>query len=134
MASNLILSLVAGNAACSALAVLANGGFIDVYATTQPVNPETSPGGTSLVTLTLPNPAFGAPVAGVGTANTIAAQSIANTGTALWFRVTEANHTTPVFDGSVGISSGYDMNCNAVSLVSGAQFQVTSLTLTVPAL
>lgn len=131
MASNLKVSYSAANAQANALAALCNNGFIDIYSNTQPSTPETAAGATALATLQFGATAFGAASNGVITANAIASVTIANGGTAVWFRVTQSDHSTPVFDGSCG-TSGADMNINAVALVANATLQVSALTYTVP--
>ena len=131
MASNLNISLVAANTQATALSPLANSGFIDIYPGTQPANPETAAGVTALATFALPATFAASITNGVITANAITAVTIANSGTATWFRCWESNHTTPLFDGSVG-TSGADMNLNSVSLASGALLTISSLTFTVP--
>ena len=132
MATNLKVAIAAANTALNALAALANNGYIDVYATAQPSTPETAPGGTALATLQFGSTAFAAPSGGVLTANAIAAVTIANSGTALWFRVTQSDHSTPLWDGDVGTSAA-DMIIAATALVAGAQMAVSSLTFTLPA-
>ncbi len=132
MATNLKVSIAAANTALNALAALANGGYIDVYATAQPSTPETAPGGTALATLVLGSTAFAAASGGVLTANAISPVTIANTGTALWFRATESDHATPLWDGDIG-TSGADMILAATLLVAGARLSVSSLTITMPA-
>ena len=102
MASNLKLSLVGAQAQANAVAPLANNGFLDIYASAQPTSPETAPGGTALVTLPLPSTFAASIVAGVITAASIAAATAVLGGIALWFRITESDHSTPVLDGSVG--------------------------------
>jgi len=131
MASNLNISLVAAQAQATALAPLANTGFIDIYSGTQAATPETAPGVTALATFTLPATFASSITNGVITANAIGSVVISNSGTATWFRCWEANHTTPLFDGTVG-TSGCDMNLNSVALSSGASLQISSLTFTVP--
>ena len=131
MASNLNTSVVAAQAQAVAMAPLANGGFLDVYAGSQPATPETAAGSTALATFALPATFAASVTNGVITANAIAAVTIANTGTAAWFRVTEADHATPLFDGLVGTSAS-DMILNATSLVAGASLTISSLTYTVP--
>ena len=132
MASNLKVAIAVANTALTAIAPSANNGYVDVYATSQPANPETAPGGTALATLQLGATAFGAASGGVLTANAIAAVTIANSGTALWFRITQSDHTTPFYDGNVGTSST-DMVIGATALQAGAQLTVSSLTFTLPA-
>ncbi|MTK11609.1 MAG: hypothetical protein F8N39_05810 [Clostridiaceae bacterium] len=131
MASSLHVSFTAANAQATALSALCNSGFIDIFSTAQPATPETAPGGTALATLQFGATAFGAPVNGVLTANAISGVTIVNSGTAVWFRVTKSDHTTPVFDGSCGTSAA-DMVINSVALSSGASLTVSSLTYTVP--
>jgi hypothetical protein len=131
MPSNLNTSLVAAQAQAVAMAPLPNNGFMDVYPGTQPATPETAPGVTALATFALPATFAASTVNGVITANVITPVTIANTGTAVWFRVWESDHTTPLFDGLVG-TSGSDMNLNAVSLVACASLSVSSFTYTVP--
>ena len=131
MASNLNLSLTGAQAQSTAFAPLANNGYIDIYAGSQPSTPETAPGSTALATLVLPATFAASITNGVITANTIAGVTIANSGTAAWFRCWKSDHTTPLFDGLVG-TSGSDMNLNSVALASGASLTVASLTYTVP--
>lgn len=102
MPTNLKVSIASANAALAPFAALANSGYIDLYTTTQPSTPETAPGGTSLVTAVFPATAFPAASGGVLTANAISAVTIANSGSAVWFRVTKSDHSTPIWDGSIG--------------------------------
>ena len=131
MALNPKRTNAAATAACDAMAVLANGGFLDIYDGTQPVNADTAVGAqVKLASLPLSATAFAGAVNGVATANAITSDASADaTGTATWFRIYKSDHTTAVWDGSVG-TSGCDLNLNSVSIVVGAQVSVTSLTLT----
>jgi hypothetical protein len=131
MPSNLNASIVSAQAQATALAPLANNGFIDVYGGSQPSTPETSPGSTPLATFALPATFAASIAAGVITANTITPVSIANGGTAVWFRCWESDHATALFDGLVG-TTGSDMNLNTTTLVQNAQLQINSMTYTVP--
>ena len=131
MASNLKITLAAANTQATPFSVLANGGFLDIYSNAQPSTPETAAGATALATLVLPSP-FGSAISnGVITVGTIATVTIANTGTAVWFRVTASDHVTAIFDGAIGTSAS-DLNLNAVALVAGASLQITSGSFTVP--
>jgi hypothetical protein len=67
--------------------------------------------------------------AGVLTLNPITSAAAVATGTTTWFRITKADGTTVVMDGSVG-TSGSDVNLNSVSISSGATVSVTSATIT----
>ena len=131
MASNLNVSITAAQAQAVAMAPLANNGFIDVYAGTQPATPETAPGSTALATFVLPAIFAASVTGGVITANAITSVTIANTGVAAWFRCWESDHATPLYDGLVG-TSGSDMNLNSTSLSAGALLALSSLTFTVP--
>lgn len=131
MSSNVKLSLAAAEAQANAIAPLCNGGFIDFYSTAQPSTPETPPGGTSLATLDLPNPAAASVTNGLMTFNAIPGGTVAVSGTALWFRITENDHSTPVLDGTVG-TSGSDINLNSTTLVNGTSLNLSALTIQVP--
>ncbi len=115
-----------------------NAGSIKIYTGAAPATADAAETGTVLVTVTLPNPMFGAPSAGVATANAIGNASIANTGTAGYGRM--------LANGDDGLSStserrimfavgtsGSDMNFNTLSLVAGGTLTVTSLSYTHPA-
>jgi len=83
-----------------------------------------------LAELTFGNPAFGASVAGVATANAITGDTTAdNTGTATWFRALKSDGTTVIFDGSVG-TSGANLNLNSVAISAGAAVSVSSFSYT----
>jgi len=130
MALNTQLSDASANAACNPVATLCNNGFIDIYTTPQPANANTAISTqTLLASLTFGATAFGSAVAGVATANAITSGVAGNTGTAVWFRVFKSDHTTVVFDGSVG-TSGANLNLGTTSIVSGGTVSISSLTLT----
>lgn len=130
MALNPKFSNAAVNAKVDAQAALLNGGFMDVYDGTQPATADTAVGAqVKLARLTFGNPAFGAGVAGVATANPITQDSSADaSGTATWFRALTSGGN-PVMDGSVGTS---DANAilNSVAISAGAAVQCTSMTMT----
>ena len=117
------------NAAADAAVALANSGKVRIYDGSQPATAATAiTTQVLLAELTLANPAFGAAVAGVATANAITADTSAdNTGTASWFRVTQSNGTTVLWDGTVGVS-GCDLNINTTAIEGGANVAVTSFT------
>lgn len=131
MATNLKVAAAIANTAVGTVSTACNSGFIDIYASSQPATPETSAGGTALVTLSFGATAFGSPTLGVLTANSIAAATVANGGTALWFRATKTDHSTPVYDGNVGTSAA-DMIIANTTLVAGASLSISSLTFTLP--
>ena len=132
MAYNLNLSNAAANAEANALATLANNWYIRIYDGTQAATADTAIGAQVLLAeLRFSATAFPSAVAGVLTANAITADTSANaSGTATWFRVTQSDGTTVLWDGTVG-TSGCDMNLNSVAISSGANVSITSLTHTV---
>lgn len=120
------------NAACDAMAVLLNAGTLKIYTVGSGV-PATAATAISdqvlLATLTLGNPAFGSAAAGVATANAITGDTAADaTGTASFYRLLTSGGSSRV-QGLCGTSAS-DLNLNTVSIVSGAQVDVTALTLT----
>lgn len=130
MALNPKFSDTAANAAANAMAALCNGGDLKLYDGTQPANANTAISTqTLLATLTFNATAFGSASAGVCTAAAITSAAAVATSTATWFRALKSDHSTVVFDGSVGLS-GANLNMNAVAIVSGATVSVSSLTLT----
>ena len=131
MANNPKRSNTAANAACDAMAVLANSGKLRIYDGTQAATADTAIGAQVLLAeLTMNATAFGSAVAGVATANAITSDSSADaTGTATWFRLLKSDGSTVICDGSVGTSSA-DLVLNTTSIVSGAAVAVSSFTLT----
>ncbi len=131
MATNPKRTNAAATAACDAMAVLANGGFLDIYDGAQPATADTAVGAqVKLASLPLSATAFAGAVNGVATANAITSDASADaTGTAAWFRVFKSDHTTAVWDGSVGTAAA-DLVLNSTAIQIGAQVSVTSLTLT----
>lgn len=86
-------------------------------------------GATPLATHTLTG--FGAPAAGVITANAIANATIANTATADTATLSDTAGTYTLTVGTVG--SGQDVELSTLSYVSGETSSVNSLTVTFPA-
>jgi hypothetical protein len=124
------------NAGVDAITALANGGSIKIYSGTKPADADTAPGGGNvlLATLGLANPAFGAAVAGVATANTItdgtgSAGAGAAPGTAAtWFRVTRSNGNA-LWDGTVG-TAGCDLTISTANIFTGQSVSGSGLTYT----
>lgn len=139
MANNPHLSNASANASVTAvIALLVNSGQtgqLGIYSGTQPANSQTALSGNTLqATPTFASTAFGAPSAGVSTANTITSATAGNTGTASFFRVFDKAAdigSTGIFDGSIS-TSGADLNLNTTSIVSGASVGVSSFTYTQP--
>lgn len=132
MAKNTQLTNLAVNTEADALAALLNGGFLDIYDGTQPATGDTAIGAqVKLASLTFANPAFGASVAGVITANAIGSDTDADaTGTATWARLFKSDHSTAVMDVSVGTATS-NLILNSAAIQIHAQVSVTSFTHTV---
>ncbi len=129
MAKNTQMTNLAVNAAADAIAALCNTGFIDILDGTQAATGDTAIGAqVVLVTLALNATAFAAAVAGVLTANSITSGVAGVSGTASWFRVYKADHTTKVFDGSVGTATA---NLILATITAGQTVSATSFTHTV---
>jgi hypothetical protein len=130
MALNPKYTNLAVNTKVDAECALLNSGFIDIYDGAQPATADTAVGAqVKLARLTYGNPAYGAGVAGVATANPITQDSAADaTGTAAWCRHLKSDGTA-VKDGSVG-TSGCNLNLSTTSIVTNAAVSVTSLTAT----
>jgi hypothetical protein len=133
MASVLRLSNVFANAGVDAACALANTGYIRIYNGTQPADPQTAPGATLLAELRFNAAAFGASALGVAIAAAIAdCTDAAATGAATWFRALKSDGTTPLFDGSAGATSGFDLNLNSAAIQIHAKVSVTSMTFSWP--
>src|SRR4051794_35230978 len=101
MATNPQLSDAAASAEVDALTALLNNGYLRIYNGVQPADANTPLAGqTLLAELRFGNPAFGAGVAGVATANAITSDTDADAnGTATWYRCFKSDGTTVVCDG-----------------------------------
>lgn len=106
----------------------------------QPADPDTTVTGTLLFTLVCFDPAFGAASdaapGATATANTVTADSSADaTATVGYCRASATNDgATPLddhIDGEAG-TSGADFNFNTTAIVSGANVELTSWTVTMP--
>jgi hypothetical protein len=136
MASNLKTSQNCASAQAAALVgAYTNSSIIRIYDSTgtgQPSSPETAVSTQQLLAeITLPSSGAFTQTNGVMTAAAISSATIAISGTATWFRWVKVDGTTPIADGSVGVS-GADLNINSVSLSSGATLAVSSFTYTIP--
>lgn len=120
MNKNTQLANLAVNAEADALTTLLPGGKINLYTGTQPATGDTAlASNTLLAAPTFGTPAFPAAVAGVLTANAIAAATAVASGKATFARVFKADGTTAVLDQSVGMQ------------LTGADFTFTAATKTI---
>ena len=133
MAADPRITNAVASAMCDSLVDQLDTGYLRIYDGTIPTNADTAVGAQVLLAeLRFNATAFGAASNGVATANAFTADSSANnTGTAAWFRALKSDGTTVVLDGTVG-TSGEDLNLNTTSIVSGANVNVTSMTVTMP--
>lgn len=127
------ITAAAANASANAVGALANNGWLRLYSGAQPATADTAVGAQVLLAeLRLSATAFGAAAGGIITAAAITSDIDANaTGTAAWYRVFKADGTTPVWDGTVGLS-GCDINMNAVDIQIHAQIDCGSFFYTQP--
>ena len=115
-----------------ALGAVWDAGTLEIYTGTQPADPNSGPSGTLLCTITLPNPAFGAAVAGVISKAGTWADTAVDTGVAGWARFSSA-YTHESFD--VAVTEDPDDNdllINSVDVTMGNTVTVISLTITCP--
>jgi hypothetical protein len=140
MALNPFWSDAAAQAAIDAVKVLLNTGYLRVYSGTQPADANAAVGaGVLLGEFRFAASAFGASSLSGSAPNrvaTVTAAAITDvaaqaTNTAAWFRALKSDGTTAVVDGTVGLS-GCDLNLTDITLTSGENMHVTSLTLSCP--
>lgn len=128
-------------AAAAAITALPDGGagpgVITVYNGAQPATPNT-PVSTQivLVTFTLPDPAYGAPIdttpGAVATGNAIAPATATADGTATWYRVTDSDGNA-VWDGDAGdLASSASLKLSNTVITTGVEITVVSSTFTQP--
>lgn len=131
MAKNTQLTNEVVNAQADAQAALANSGWLDILDGTQAATGDTAIGSqVVLVSLQLNATAFAAASAGVITANAITSGTAGNSGTASWFRLYKSNHTTPLWDGSVGTATA-NLILPTTTITSGQSVTASSFTHTV---
>lgn len=104
-----------------------------IYTGTQPTNgPADAATGTLLVTIPFATTAFTSSSGGSAglTGGTAISGTVAASGTAGWFRVTDRDNKA-LFDGSIG-TSGQDMNFDNVAFVAGGTATINSMTISTP--
>lgn len=134
------ISTAARNAACDAIVDLVDAGtppgLLKIYDATGGVPAITSAISTQVLlgTLTMSTTAFGSASTGVATAATITQDSSADaTGTAAFFRITNAAGTAIIQGTCTATGGGGDLVLVTTSIVATQPIQITSLTFTVPA-
>lgn len=128
MAHNVHIAAATRNKALNAaLETDSNSGKLRIYTGAQPANADASIGGATLLAeLVMNATAFAGASSGSATAGAITSATAGATGTATWFRLWKSDGTTPILDGSVGVS-GADLNLDSVAVVSGQTVAVSSL-------
>lgn len=130
------LAAAARSAAADAVVDLVDGGAgagtLKIYTGTQPANPDTTPAGTLLATVTFADPAFGAASTGVASATDPDAVVGAAAGTAGCFLVEDSTGAN-VFDGTVtATGGGGDLELSTTTISVGVTVDITSFTYTQP--
>lgn len=126
------------NSLATALAGDYNAGSVRVLTGSAPTDADQAETGTLLVSVTLPNPAYGAAAAGVITLNgTPLTGSIVATGTAGYVRQVASGDTGALsttqkrLQGAVGTSAA-ELIVNTTAFVSGGTFTLNGNTWTAP--
>lgn len=125
------------NAAVKAIADAIDGGigagYVQIYTGAAPATADTAATGTLLGTVTASDPAFGAPAAGVVTANAMTSDTSADaTGTAGYFRSFDSAGNVVTQGTITGTGGGGDMELDNVNIVAGGTITINSWTITQP--
>ena len=109
-------------------------GTVQIRVGQQPATAGAAATGALLGTLTLADPAFGAAVNGVATANPVTGDNSADaSGKAGWFRVLDSLGAT-VMDGAISeAGEGGDMIVSDADIIAGGTIDITAWTVTQPA-
>ena len=122
MASNLVFATATRNALANAMKTFIDNGLYLVIRD-----------GSSniLAAITIPSPPFGAASSGVITKAGTWSTTVTLSGTATTF-IISPDGTTPYISGTVGMTSGYDLNLDNNVLVSGGTVTISTFTITQP--
>mgnify|MGYP007017462493 CR=1 FL=1 len=128
-------STYARNSQLDRFSLLANGGFLRIFTGPQPATADASPAKTvqMISEHRLSIPAFGSAYGGQLKSNSISDDPDARiSATASWFRVTQMDGSTVLFDGSIGDrDSSADLKMNP-QIQARARVIVESITITQP--
>lgn len=130
--SNAAASAAAGDGTSAGLAgYIGSGAKIKFYVGAQNTTPETAPAGTLLATLTVSG-SFGTASNGATETTSIGSAAAAASGTPGSWMLFKSDGTTPIADGTVGLTTGYDANFDSVTWIEGGTVALSSLALTIP--
>jgi uncharacterized protein YhjY with autotransporter beta-barrel domain len=142
MANHCRLAQATATAICNTIADLCDAGgtgTLVLYVGSEPTHANDAAGGAETATCALAATAYGA--ASYDSGNHWSEADLASTASdphatgnvaaATHFRLINGGAAT-VLQGTVGLTSGYDLNLNAVVIGAGAQVDVTSLEIHVP--
>jgi hypothetical protein len=117
--NNCKLSVEASNVATQAVTAMLDGGYIEMFAGSQPAGPNEKPiRGIKVCRIALSSPAFGKASNGEAQSRkTLESDPAEADGRVEWFRAYKRDGT-PVMDGSVGLS-GCDLNINDTQIKTG---------------
>jgi hypothetical protein len=139
------INTAARNAAADAIVNVFSGGtgapVLRIYSGAQPATPATAPGGATLLAeFTLSDPAFAAASGGSAALDVTPALTDDGlaAGTAGWFRICDSTEAAAtglgVLDGSVtATGGGGDLTLNTVTISVGVSVEITSGSITMPA-
>ena len=131
MAHEIKVSTESANLKANAWATAMNAGIIRIYNGAKPATANTAIGAQTLLgELTFGKAAFGAAVNGLITANAITKDSSAdNTGVAQFYRLFKSDGTTPMGDGTCGVTgSGSDLEMPNVNITQFGEITCTGFT------
>ena len=131
MAHEIKVSTEAANVKADAWAAAMNAGGMAIYEGAKPPTGNTAIGAQVLLgVLTFGNPAFGAAVAGLLTANAITKDAAAdNSGTAQFYRLFKSDGITPMGDGTCGLTgSGSDLEMSNTTITAGGEITCSGFT------
>lgn len=131
------ISELARSAACNAIVDLLDAGgagSLVFHTGAAPTNTTDADSGTLLATLGFAATAFGDASGGVATAATISSDTSVDSpgGTPGHFRA-KSGAGTVIFQGTVALTSGGDINFDNITWATGGTVAVSALTVTVPA-
>jgi len=114
------------------LGSLFDGGTLEIYTGTQPADPNSAVSGSLLATITIPNPAFGAPSAGViakaGSWSVVAT----GTGVAGYARFISSDTLKTMDVPVTNVPGGNNLLISLIDITIGNTVTVVSLTITCP--